>query len=232
MVQVPDDHPDGVRSTGLIPTLSGRQRRSISRVVGLGIGLGLGISLLPGCGDSGPSLAAWVRAADEVCGTSQKEAEQSRPVLTTPSFAEVLRKSSLLSKQETNQLRDLEKPGERREEVRDYIAALDERTTAIDVYLASLSGGLGAASDLEADLDRIADATQKAADLAKQLGLQTCLAGIDMSIGDAAGQSEAESDEPVTEDPTADPTGDPADGGGQSVTTTREFVTEDGAGEG
>ncbi len=197
---------------------------------------------LSGCAQSsGPSTQVWISDADEICDEVQREAAQVRPVLTTPTLIDTLKKSSDLSKKESRQLRDLEKPEAKRDLVRDYVNALDERATAIDGYVIQLNNGPGFGIDMSAantGLEKIASATEKAASLAKQLGLLKCLAGIDMAVGGAAGATTPASgvvpraggnrpNEPVSipNDPNAD---DPS----PTTTSSDGFGTEDGAGEG
>jgi len=195
-----------------------------------------------GCGQSaGPSTQVWISDADQICDEVQREAAQVRPVLTTPTLIDTLKKSSDLSKKESRQLRDLEKPDAKRDLVRDYVNALDERATAIDAYVIQLNNGPGFGIDMSAGnsgLEKIASATEKAASLAKQLGLLKCLAGIDMAVGGAAGATTPASGvapgaganrptEPVSipNDPNAvEP---------ETITPSSDgFGTEDGAGEG
>lgn len=202
----------------------------------------LAVGVLPACRvATGPSLASWVKAADDICFESQRSAEASRPVLTTPTLVSSLQKSSAMSKEETNQLRDLERPNERRDEVRDYLGALDDRTLAIDTWVSELTGGaFGAVPQASANIDRVAAATQKAAELATVLGLEICRAGIDMLVGGAAGASPTGSTTPpsvpvgvvvpesVPEGLEGSVGGDPAPG---VPIDGQDYGTEDGAGD-
>lgn len=134
-----------------------------------------------GCGGGGIPLSSWRSKADEVCAAVQKEADQVRPVLFTPTLAETMRKSSELSKKEAGQLRDIEKPDEKRAEVRDYLASLDERARLLDLQ-ASLLAGSGP-EGAQPSFDELARATQHAASQAQGLGMTKCRAGVDMSVG-------------------------------------------------
>lgn len=154
-----------------------------------------GLALVGACrGDSGPPLKTWITEADTICHDVQKEAEETQPVLRPPTLIESLRRSLELSKKEVRQLRDLERPVEKRDDVRQYLQALDDRISAVDNYMTEVNGSAGgmaspAASDGLTGIERLTFATQRAADLATSIGLHTCLAGIDMTIGGAAGSN-------------------------------------------
>lgn len=139
------------------------------------------------CGGGGVALSSWRTKADEICAQVQKEADQVRPVLFTPTLADTMRKSAELSKKEASQLRDLEKPDERRAEVRDYLGSLDERNRLLELQ-ASLLGGSDPGGT-PPSFDELATVTAQAASQAQGLGLQKCRAGVDMSVGGSSSSS-------------------------------------------
>ncbi len=196
----------------------------------------LGLLAASACGGpGGPPLPTWVRSADDICREVQKEAEETRPVLTTPTLVDSLKRSAELSRKEVNQLRDLERPVERRDDVRSYLAALDDRVRAIDTYATELQAGPGGAADSTGTgLELFSDATKKAADLALSLGLQTCRAGIDMSVGGAGGVTSGTSPLGETNGGINVPLSIPGDTGPAPTSPQpvegKEFGTEDGAG--
>jgi hypothetical protein len=152
------------------------------RTAGAAIGGALLVVGLVACrADAGDPLATWVAKADPICRGAQQDADASRPVLFQPSMADTLQKSSSLSKDESQQLRALELPGERRAEVRDYLGSLDDRNRELDL-LASEAAHPGP-DFAPPSLDTLAADTQKAADQAQSLGLKECRAGIDLAIG-------------------------------------------------
>lgn len=149
------------------------------------VGVAMASLTLVACrGDLGPPLAEWRTKADEICKSIQDEADKTRPVLFEQSLAQTLRKSADYSKNEAQQLRALDKPSERRDRVRDYLAALDDRTRELDL-VASQAEHPGL--DFQPpSLDKLSTETQRASDIAADLGLKSCRAGIDVSVGGTA----------------------------------------------
>ena len=156
-------------------------RRTVAALLVAGGGL-----VAASCSGGGISLSSWRTKADDVCATVQKEADQVRPVLFTPTLADTMRKSAELSKKETSQLRDLEKPDEKRAEVRDYLGSLDERNRQLELQ-ANLLGGSDPGS--QPSFDELAKITAQAASQAQALGMQKCRAGVDMSVGGSSSSS-------------------------------------------
>lgn len=134
-----------------------------------------------GCGGTGPTSAEWVKLADEVCQRHQQEADQSRPVLYQPTLAQTLRRSAEASAGEAQELRDIEKPRDRRAEVREYLAAVDDRTRELQL-LADQAEHPGENFQVPSS-ENLAAATERASTLAQTLKLQKCGAGIDVSVG-------------------------------------------------
>jgi hypothetical protein len=132
-------------------------------------------------GDLGPPLSEWRSKADEICKSVQSEADLTRPVLFQPSLAQTLRRSAEFSRNEAQRLRDLDKPSEERDKVRDYLAALDERNRQLDL-LASAAEHPGP-DFAPPSLDPLTATTQDAAKLATELEMKHCRAGIDVSVG-------------------------------------------------
>lgn len=132
------------------------------------------------CSAQGPKLSQWVAKADEICARSQNDAELVRPVVFPRSMLDILRKSAELSKRESRELRDLEKPIERRQAVRDYLGTLDERNRALDLLVSATEQ---ASPDAEVQTEQLVTLTQKAVEQAQALGLQKCRAGVDLSVG-------------------------------------------------
>lgn len=159
-------------------------------------------------GSLGPPLSEWRAKADEICKSVQDEADKTRPVLFEQSLAQTLRKSSDYSKNEAQQLRGLDKPADRRDTVRDYLAALDDRNRELEL-VANQAEHPGI--DFKPpSLDKLSTETQKATDLAKELDLKSCRSGIDISVG---GQ-QATTTSTAKPDPNAPPTSpvpDPTD---------------------
>ena len=169
-------------------------RRTVAALLVAGGGL-----VAASCSGGGISLSSWRTKADDVCATVQKEADQVRPVLFTPTLADTMRKSAELSKKETSQLRDLEKPDEKRAEVRDYLGSLDERNRQLELQ-ANLLGG-ATPGGTPPSFDDLANTTAQAASQAQALGMQTCRAGVDMSVG-ASSSSTTSSTAPGAGGPT------------------------------
>ncbi|MCX7619326.1 MAG: hypothetical protein N2037_00600 [Acidimicrobiales bacterium] len=138
------------------------------------------VTLLGACSAQNRPLSQWVAKADAVCARSQDEAELVRPVVFPRSMLDILRLSSELSKKEASDLRDLEKPTERRQEVRDYLGTLDERNRALDLLVSATEQ---ASPDAEVQTGELVRLTQQAVDQAQRLGLQKCRAGVDLSVG-------------------------------------------------
>lgn len=157
-------------------------RRTVAALLVAGGGL-----VAASCSGGGISLSSWRTKADDVCATVQKEADQVRPVLFTPTLADTMRKSAELSKKETSQLRDLEKPDEKRAEVRDYLGSLDERNRQLELQ-ANLLGGSDPGGS-QPSFDELAKITAQAASQAQALGMQKCRAGVDMSVGGSSSSS-------------------------------------------
>ena len=169
-------------------------RRTVAALLVAGGGL-----VAASCSGGGISLSSWRTKADDVCATVQKEADQVRPVLFTPTLADTMRKSAELSKKETSQLRDLEKPDEKRAEVRDYLGSLDERNRQLELQ-ANLLGG-ATPGGTPPSFDDLAKTTAQAASQAQALGMQKCRAGVDMSVG-ASSSSTTSSTAPGAGGPT------------------------------
>lgn len=200
------------------PSRSHRRLHPIARVAIVASAVIVPSGGLVACGDPGVPLSEWVKEADDVCAEMQAEADLVRPVLFSPPPAELLRKSSELSKREASQLRDLPAPaGDARTQARDYVATLDERNTALDLLATSIELS---SADAPKDTDRVAELTQSAADKAIALGLDECRAGVDLSVGGSA-------------DGASGPSGTIPDTGISMPETTpptvaSEFGTEDG----
>ncbi|MFN8039838.1 MAG: hypothetical protein U0Q07_11570 [Acidimicrobiales bacterium] len=168
------------------PTPAPRRARARRRTAAAVLAAGGGL-LAASCSGGGIPLSSWRTKADEVCATVQKEADQIRPVLFTPTLADTMRKSAELSKKEASQLRDLEKPDEKRAEVRDYLGSLDERNRQLELQANLLGGATPGATP--PSFDDLAKVTAQAASQAQALGMQKCRAGVDMSVGGTSSSS-------------------------------------------
>jgi len=158
----------------------------MKRFVGSGVLaiVALAFLVMTGCrGSLGPPLSEWRVKADEICKTVQEEADKTRPVLFEPSLAQTLRKSSDYSRSEAQQLRALDKPSDRRETVRDYLAALDDRNRELELVASQAEHpGLDFKPP---SLEKLAAETEKATNLAKDLDLKDCRSGVDVSVAGA-----------------------------------------------
>ncbi|MEZ5141461.1 MAG: hypothetical protein R2726_02940 [Acidimicrobiales bacterium] len=208
-----------------LPTVARRARAPRARWAGVG-GIRLGRAAfvvavvllgLVACGSDAVPLSSWRTKADDICAQVQKEADQVRPVLFTPTLADTMRKSSELSKKEASQLRDLEKPDEKRAEVREYLGSLDERVRLLDLQASLLSGSDPGGTP--PSFDDLATVTAQAASQAQGLGLRKCRAGVDMSVGGSSSSttSVAPGDPSTTLEPLSPNPNDP-----------RGFETQDG----
>lgn len=134
------------------------------------------------CSDDGPTLEEWSAGAGEICAEVQREADALALPTAGPAFAESLRTSAELSREEVEALSGLPTPSERSDEVAAWLDALGRRVTALEAYAGAVAQQPPAEA-LPPIPEDLAGATGEAAELSLELGLEACGAGVDTPIG-------------------------------------------------
>lgn len=169
--------------------------------------------LVPACSKQ-QDLSDWLRKADEVCRRAQENADRN-PAPQSPLPGDALRLSARRSRDELDELRQLDPPTEQSSPVAEYLIELGRRNDALEHYADDLDkapaqGPLPSRALLE-------ETTSGAYTKAQALGLETCAGGIDFGV-DTTTTSTSIPPEAVTTVPATLPDGSPGN----------QFDTEDG----
>jgi len=134
--------------------------------------------LVAGCSHQ-QDLSDWLRKADAVCQRAQENADRN-PAPQSPLPGDALRLSASRSRDELEELRQLDPPTEQSSPVAEYLIELGHRNDALEHYADDLDkapaqGPLPSRSVLE-------ETTTQAFTKAEALGLERCAGGIDFGV--------------------------------------------------
>lgn len=160
-------------------------------------------------------LPDWLRKADEICRRAQENANRN-PAPQSPLPGDALRLSAKRSRDELDELRQLDPPAEQASPVAEYLIELGHRNDALEHYADDLDkapaqGPLPSRAQLE-------ETTTAAFTKAQALGLENCAGGVDFGVDTTTTTTSAPPDA-VTTVPSTLPDGSPGN----------QFDTPDGA---